>query len=152
MLLLNVALVNIIDGMEDCSAVLKGVVDREEIILLVDVVLILSAATDDVKFNSLFDVTLVVVTDDVVANLLLDNEFIEVTDNVKDGSLLNIELFNVADSIGVIPLLEKVLVEGIYDGVEIIVLLDVTLVTADVAAVNIALLDIILVEVTDNEG
>ena len=143
MLLLNIVLVNVIDGVEDCLVVLKGIVGREEIILLVDVVLILSAATDVVKLNSLFDVTLVDAADDVVVSPLLDNVFIEVTDNVKDGSLLDIELFNVADG-----------TEEETDDVESGVSLESTLVSfIDVSEVNTtALLDITLLDVTVKEG
>ena len=153
MLLFNIVLVNIVDGMEDCLVVLKDEVDREEIILLVDVVLILSAITDADKLNSLLNITLVDVTDDVDINALLDNVFIEATDNAEDGSLLNIEPFNVADGTEVILLLETVLVEEINDGGEISVLLEATLVTViDVAEVISALLDITLVDVRNKEG
>ena len=152
MLLFNILLVIVIDGMEDCAVVLKGAVVGEEIILLVDGVLILSAAMDDVKLNPLLDVTLEDVTDDVVVSSLLDNVFIEVTNNVEGGLLLNIELLNTVDGREVIALLEVTLVEK-TDDVEIIAFFDVTLVTViDVAEVISALFDIILVEVTDNEG
>ena len=154
--LLDTTLVTVINDVEDCSVILKGVVDGVDVKSLVDVVLIIiTDAVNVVMFSSLLDATLVDLTDVVVVSPLLDKVFREVIDDVTDGSLLDISLLKVVDDVDVFSILEMTLLEETdVNGVEITVLLDAALVTViDVAEMTSALLlDIILVDVKDKEG
>ena len=148
MLLLNIVLIVVIDGVEDCSVLVKGVIDDTEVRLLADVALIV--VTDGVMLSSSLDVALVNVTDDVIiSSSLLDKVFIKLIENVEDNLLLVTALINIVDIDGVIIilLLEVTFVEE-TDGVEVN---EATLLTViDVAEVITALFDISLVDVMED--
>ena len=135
--------VNAIDGVGASLVALKGVTDKVEVRLPVDVMV--TVVTDGTKFSLLLDDVLLDITDD---SSLLGNVLIEVMYILEDKSLLDIVLSSPIDDPESSPLLDMTLA---VDDVEITALLDaILLIIIDVAEI-LLVFDTVPVDITDNK-